>query len=331
VVSWKSQVEPYRKRILSFLSRVGFILSTIIDGDFFSKTSNDLSIRSDDGPKVDIWIGAERTSKRFNGALVVSVASHISIYLVGLFIAGYLARNRVTPLLPDLRHFDIVWVPMVGPGGGGGGGGNELPEPPRQVELEGPDETSVPVSRPADLENPEQEQEDEPEPQPELNIPARTLASSSQTLPGVFEGLPVAKAISISQGIGSGGGGGTGDGSGIGPGEGSGLGPGEGGGAGGGVYRPGAGIVLPQPIEQVKPKYTADAMRAKVQGSVWIEAVVSPEGTVGEVRITKSLDRVFGLDEEALKAARQWRFVPGTRFGQPVPVLIVIELTFTLR
>jgi protein TonB len=72
-------------------------------------------------------------------------------------------------------------------------------------------------------------------------------------------------------------------------------------------------------------------MRAKVQGSVWIEAVVSPEGTVGEVRITKSLDRVFGLDEEALKAARQWRFVPGTRFGQPVPVLIVIELTFTLR
>ena len=220
---------------------------------------------------------------------------------------------------------------MVGPGGGGGGGGNELPEPPRQVELEGPDETSVPVSRPADLENPEQEQEDEPEPQPELNIPARTLASSSQTLPGVFEGLPVAKAISISQGIGSGGGGGTGDGSGIGPGEGSGLGPGEGGGAGGGVYRPGAGIVLPQPIEQVKPKYTADAMRAKVQGSVWIEAVVSPEGTVGEVRITKSLDRVFGLDEEALKAARQWRFVPGTRFGQPVPVLVVIELTFTLR
>ncbi|MAM85197.1 MAG: hypothetical protein CL472_11100 [Acidobacteria bacterium] len=72
-------------------------------------------------------------------------------------------------------------------------------------------------------------------------------------------------------------------------------------------------------------------MRAKVQGSVWIEAVVMPDGSVGEVRITKSLDRVFGLDQEALRAVRQWRFAPGTRFGQPVPVLVVIELTFTLR
>ena len=126
MVSWKSQVEPYRKRILSFLSRVGFILSTILDGDLFCRTSSELSIRSDDGPKVDSLFAAERTSKRINGALVVSVASHISIYLVGLFIAGYLARNRVTPLLPDLRHFDIVWVPMAGPGGGGGGGSGDL-------------------------------------------------------------------------------------------------------------------------------------------------------------------------------------------------------------
>ena len=72
-------------------------------------------------------------------------------------------------------------------------------------------------------------------------------------------------------------------------------------------------------------------MRAKVQGSVWIEAVVMPDGSVGDVRITKSLDRIFGLDEEALRATKQWRFLPGTRFGQPVPVLVVIELTFTLR
>ena len=56
-----------------------------------------------------------------------------------------------------------------------------------------------------------------------------------------------------------------------------------------------------------------------------------PDGLVGDVRITKSLDRIFGLDEEALRAAKQWLFIPGTRFGQPVPVLVVIELTFTLR
>jgi hypothetical protein len=32
-----------------------------------------------------------------------------------------------------------------------------------------------------------------------------------------------------------------------------------------------------------------------------------------------------------LKAAKQWRFAPGTRFGQAVAVLVTIELTFTLR
>ncbi|MDP6605835.1 MAG: energy transducer TonB [Dehalococcoidia bacterium] len=287
------------------------------------------SLRSDDGPPVPLF-GASTHPQRFSRAFGVSVGSHIAIFVIAGFIAAMLDARRETPFLPDLRSFDIVWVPMEGPGGGGGGGGNEMPEPPRQVELEGPDATSVPVSAPPELENPEVEDEPD-EPEQEMNIPARTLASSAQTLPGVMQGLPVAQAMSLSQGLGVGGGGGTGEGTGIGPGTGAGLGPGEGGGAGGGVYRPGAGIVLPRPIREVKPQYTADAMRAKVQGSVWIEAIVTPEGTVGEVRVTKSLDRVFGLDEEAMRAARQWRFVPGTRFGQPVAVLVVIELTFTLR
>lgn len=52
-------------------------------------------------------------------------------------------------------------------------------------------------------------------------------------------------------------------------------------------------------------------MRAKVQGVVLLECVVQTDGSVGDVRILKSLDKVFGLDEEAIKAARQWRFVPG--------------------
>jgi TonB family protein len=49
------------------------------------------------------------------------------------------------------------------------------------------------------------------------------------------------------------------------------------------------------------------------------------------VRIVRSLDSVFGLDNEAMKAVRQWRFSPGTRTGEPVAVLVTIELAFTLR
>jgi protein TonB len=72
-------------------------------------------------------------------------------------------------------------------------------------------------------------------------------------------------------------------------------------------------------------------MRAKVQGTVLLQCVVRPDGSVSDIQVIRSLDSVFGLDQEAIKAARQWRFVPGTRMGQAVPVQITIELTFTLR
>ena len=90
-------------------------------------------------------------------------------------------------------------------------------------------------------------------------------------------------------------------------------------------------MTTPRVLREVKPQYTADAMRAKVQGTVWLECVVMPDGSVGDVRVTKSLDPIFGLDQEAIKAARGWRFAPGMRQGQPVPVLVTIELSFTLR
>ena len=72
-------------------------------------------------------------------------------------------------------------------------------------------------------------------------------------------------------------------------------------------------------------------MRAKIQGTAVLDCVVKADGTVGECGVVRSLDSTFGLDQEAVKAARQWRFTPGRRLGQPVAVLVTIELTFTLR
>jgi TonB family protein len=157
------------------------------------------------------------------------------------------------------------------------------------------------------------------EPPPEqLVVPFQQMAAAEMTLPGT-----VSPSTTNSAGSGSGGG--------AGPGQGSGLGPGFGGGFGGGAYRPGSGITLPTVLREVKPAYTADAMRAKVQGSVWLECIVMPDGSVGDVKVTRSLDPIFGLDQEAIKAAKQWRFRPGIRQGEPVAVIITIELTFTLR
>jgi len=98
-----------------------------------------------------------------------------------------------------------------------------------------------------------------------------------------------------------------------------------------GVYRPGGPVTNPRILREVKPQYTADAMRAKIQGTVLLECVVLPDGSVGRVDVVRSLDRTHGLDQEAIKAAKQWRFQPGTRSGEPVSVLVTIELTFTLK
>jgi TonB family protein len=97
------------------------------------------------------------------------------------------------------------------------------------------------------------------------------------------------------------------------------------------VYRPGNGITLPTVVREVKPSYTPAAMNAKVQGSVWLECVVTAEGDIGDVKVTRSLDEEHGLDQEAIKAAKQWKFKPGLKDGKPVAVLITLELTFTLK
>ena len=273
------------------------------------------------------FLGVQRG--RIRGALGASFTSHLLAVVLVLLVVR---TAPVEEIFEERTSYDIVWIPQAGPGGGGGGGGNESLEMPRQVEALGEDAIDVPVEVPEKVEAPP-EVEPEPEPEPlesqNIQLSAVSMSASLQTRTGLLEGL-LSGALD-SAGSGTDGGAGEGSGGGIGPGEGDGLGPGEGGGTGGGVFRPGNGVETPRLLREVTPKYTAEAMRAKVQGIVLVEAVVLPDGTVGEVKVIRSLDKIFGLDEEAIRAARQWRFLPGSRFGEPVAVLVTIELTFTLR
>jgi TonB family protein len=99
-----------------------------------------------------------------------------------------------------------------------------------------------------------------------------------------------------------------------------------------GVYLPDTpSLVAPVMLYQTHPKYTSDAMRAKIQGDVEVQAVILADGLVDRVRVTTSLDKVFGLDESSMAAAKQWRFKPGTLNGQPVPVAVTLKLTFRLH
>lgn len=96
------------------------------------------------------------------------------------------------------------------------------------------------------------------------------------------------------------------------------------------VYQIGKGVTSPVLVKETKPSYTEGAMRRKVEGIVELKAVILKDGTVREdVTITRSLDAE--LDEEAIKAARQWEFKPGTKDGEAVNVQVNIEMSFTLR
>jgi TonB family protein len=69
-------------------------------------------------------------------------------------------------------------------------------------------------------------------------------------------------------------------------------------------------------------------MRQRVQGVVVLDCVVQPDGACSDIRITQSR---FGLDQQAIASAREWRFRPGLRAGMPVPVRVTLEIQFTIR
>jgi TonB family protein len=51
-------------------------------------------------------------------------------------------------------------------------------------------------------------------------------------------------------------------------------------------------VTGPQLLREVKPNYTANAMRAKIQGLVLLECVVLPDGTVGDVAAAEAIQFV---------------------------------------
>lgn len=95
------------------------------------------------------------------------------------------------------------------------------------------------------------------------------------------------------------------------------------------AIRIGPGMKPPQVTKRgPPPRYTPEAMKAKIQGTVILEVVVGADGKVRDVRVVRSLPM---LDGEAIAAAKQWEFTPMIVDGKPVPVLMLLEQDFNLR
>jgi periplasmic protein TonB len=91
----------------------------------------------------------------------------------------------------------------------------------------------------------------------------------------------------------------------------------------------GSGISAPVPIKSPDPNYSSKAQKAKLEGVVVVSIVVDTDGLPKNIKITRSLG--MGLDEEAIKAVKKWRFKPAIKDGKPVAVQVNVEVNFRLR
>ena len=97
----------------------------------------------------------------------------------------------------------------------------------------------------------------------------------------------------------------------------------------GGVYRVGSGVTSPTVLSRIKPVYSEAARKATLEGKVVLSAIVRKDGSLEVLKVVRGLG--LGLDENAIKALKKWRFRPGMRNGKPVDVALNIEVTFSLR
>lgn len=88
------------------------------------------------------------------------------------------------------------------------------------------------------------------------------------------------------------------------------------------------GDTPPRPIKTVEAVFSDEARRKGIGGTVLISMVVDKDGVPTHVFVLKSVG--YGLDENALKAARQYRFQPATHDGDPVAVRISVQVNFNL-
>ena len=258
---------------------------------------------------------------------VLSLAAHLTILTLALipWVSSVKLPKLVATEVVLYTHATPLILPTLpGKSGGGGGGGLRTPTPASFGRLpRGADKQLTPPT--PEVKNIA----------PELIAEPTIIAPQLASLPQISL-LPIGDVDGIvgppSAGRGSGGGIGDGKGHGDGPGNGDGAGPGNRTGIGGGD--PGSGgssggsLTMPVPIFRPDPAYSEDARKARFQGIVTLQTVIRKDGSVEVVRVVGSPG--YGLDQEAIKAVRQWRFKPGTRNGQPADFSLSIEVSFRI-
>jgi TonB family protein len=87
-------------------------------------------------------------------------------------------------------------------------------------------------------------------------------------------------------------------------------------------------LTHPVLVKSVLADYPAHVRRARIQGVVFLDGVITTDGAVVGLRVVESPHP--DLSAAALKAARRRRYRPAECSGQRVPTLVTIMSTFSL-
>jgi len=272
----------------------------------------------------------------------------ITVLTVMLVIKDSTKKPAANDLAAEELRSDMVLLDLTSPadpGGGsgpikrashgGGSGGDHDPAPPQTGKVPPPSEilASIPIAPPV-----------HPPTLPAAGIDIDPALWKDVKAP--VYGDPASTSDIPSKGPGEDGGIGTHKGLGTGDGNGPGLGPGEGGNTGCGKRqigccgsgsdsasdgRPLKGNEVDQRarlLAKPEPHYTEDARRNQISGTVVLRAIFASSGEVVQIQALSKLP--FGLTEQAIAAARQIRFAPAIKNGQPVSVWMNLEYNFNL-
>ncbi|HUG80519.1 MAG TPA: TonB family protein [Bryobacterales bacterium] len=94
------------------------------------------------------------------------------------------------------------------------------------------------------------------------------------------------------------------------------------------IFRRAPGVIPARLSEMTDPDYTEEARIARHEGIVVMEAVITAQGRVAELRLVRSIG--LGLDEKAAEAVRRWTFIPACKDNQPVPFRVSLEVNFRM-
>lgn len=242
----------------------------------------------------DILIESARQKGRGRKALSLPVSLALHVLVIGAAVGASIWFVEDVPEPPIPVTFYAAAPPPPPP---------PPPAAPKPAAAKPQVVKPVPV-RPSEMTAPTMIPEKIPEP---LAAPELEIAADEGVEGGVEGGVPGGVLGGVLGGVVGGTGPGTGD----------------------EPLRVGGDVKAPQLVNRVEPSYPEAARKARMEGVVILEAIITANGNVEEVKVLKSVNPL--LDAAATRAVQQWKYRPATLNGRAVRVYLTVTVTFNLH